>query len=105
MRVTSAEGGEEEDASCSQDDGDLPTAPSEQPTSARGAHREAAPPTARGEQRSVEEQVGWGEGAILIQTPLLYAHQTQRSRSNESQWHRLSVTICRLNRSFTRHRG
>lgn len=50
----------EEDGSCSRDDGDLPTAPSEQPTSAQGAHQETAPPTARGEQRSVEEQVGWG---------------------------------------------
>lgn len=50
----------EEDGSCSQDGGDLPTAPSEQPTSAQGAHQETAPPTARGEQRSVEEQVGWG---------------------------------------------
>lgn len=49
-----------EDGSCLQDGDDLPTAPSEQPTSAQGAHQEAAPPTAGGEQRSVEEQVGWG---------------------------------------------
>lgn len=75
----------QEDGSCLQDDDDLPTASSEQPTSAQGAHQETAPPTAGGEQRSVEEQGRMGEGAILINTLLLYIHQTQRNRPNETQ--------------------
>lgn len=53
----------EEDESCVREDDDLPTALSEQPTSAQGAHQETAPPTAG---RRAEEQVGWGEGATLI---------------------------------------
>lgn len=68
-------GGVEEDESCVREDDDLPTAPSEQPTSAQGAHQETAPPTAGGEQRSRSD--GGGSLPDLDSAP----HQTQRNRS------------------------
>lgn len=59
MRLMSADGEEGENRSCSQDDGDLHDALSEQRISPQGA-RDTALPTAEGKLRRVEEQVRWG---------------------------------------------
>lgn len=73
-----------EDRSCSQDDDDLHDASSEQRISARGA-RDTALPTAEGKLRRVEEQVRWGRETSWSRL-CSSTHQTQRSRSNETQW-------------------
>ncbi len=74
-----ADGTEVKDGSCSQDDGDLLTAPSERPTSAQGTHQERAPPTEGGKQRGGWRSRSEGGGSCAdLDSARLYSSDTKK---------------------------
>lgn len=80
-----ADGGEGRTGAAGREDDDLPTAPSEQPTSAAGEHQETAPPTAGGGGQGEERARADGGGSIPGSYRLLRTQrQTQRNRTNRT---------------------
>lgn len=73
--VCAEDGEEEEEGSCLQDDGDLPTAPSEQPTSAQGAHKRQ--PRPQQEESRGAGRMGGGSHPDL-DCASLYSSDTKR---------------------------